>query len=208
MGIKSSHRLSGYGAGLICLAILKISAPAFCDEPLSPSEVQSCFEKAVQARKVGDLPEAMRWLRQAADNGHAQAQVDLGDLLDKAEFNEQAFELYQKAAVQDNIDGMFHLAMLYAKGEGVEKNQQLAMRWFIGAAEAGDARSQNLVARAYEFGKAGIPVNRDKALYWYRRAAENDFRDAVVRLIQVYEKGELGQGIDLEKAAGLRAKLP
>jgi hypothetical protein len=57
--------------------------------------------------------EATRWYRKAADQGHAQAQNNLGTMFEQgrgvAQSNVEAARWYRKAADQDNADAQYNL---------------------------------------------------------------------------------------------------
>jgi len=52
---------------------------------------------------------------------------------------------------------------MYAKGEGVEKDESLAVEYFVLAAENGHAQSQRVLINAYEKGLLGLTADLDKA---------------------------------------------
>ena len=60
---------------------------------------------------------------------------------------------------------------MYHKGEGLEKDNQEAMKWFLKAAEHGHARAQNAIGRMYNFGE-GVKQDYQEAMKWYLKAAE------------------------------------
>jgi len=74
----------------------------------------------------GDLVAAMSLWRKAAQEGYAPAQARLGDVLDKAEEDQEAVEWYRKAAAQGNSAGEDGLGQMYAKGEGVKQDFEMA----------------------------------------------------------------------------------
>jgi hypothetical protein len=56
-------------------------------------------------------------------------------------------------------------------GNGIDRDQPTAVRWFRRAANAGSAEAMNMVGRCYELGW-GVPADATAAVTWYRRAAE------------------------------------
>ncbi len=81
-----------------------------------------------------DYRTALKWYRQAADNGNADAQYQLGylhqhgpDLVKKDD--RQAFEWYLKAAEQGHVSAQTKVSLMYRMGKGVEKNPALARKW-------------------------------------------------------------------------------
>jgi TPR repeat protein len=67
------------------------------------------------------------------------------------------------ARAQNNVGACF------AEGLGVERNQQLALRWLTLAAARGDADAQAMLGAAYHLG-AGVPRDPVAALAWLIRA--------------------------------------
>lgn len=105
-----------------------------------------------------------------------------------------AFTEWKKLADEGNIQAYQNIAMLYAKGEGVEQNDQLAQQWCEKAANAGHAIAQ------YYLGYMLLQSNPQTALKWWQKAAENGVADAQHDLAQQYLLGELVEQ-DLDTAA-------
>ncbi|MEH6616317.1 MAG: tetratricopeptide repeat protein [Porticoccus sp.] len=173
---------------------------------MSEDEVEAIAEKGFEADRNDDLPGAMKWLKEAADLGHAKAQSMLAYKLDKADFDEWAFELYKASAEQGYAEAMYGLAGMYRMGEGTTWDEGLALQWYMKAAEANYHKAQFQIGYIYEFGNLGLDIDYEKALEWYKRPAEEGFRRAILRMILVYENGELGQAIDLVKVEYWRQK--
>src|SRR6185312_363888 len=90
---------------------------------------------------------SVRTYQQAAEQGDAQAQYNLGQcyrLGTGVEKDEQkAVEWYQKAAEQGDAQAQYNLGQCYRRGTGVEKDEQKAVKWYQKAAEQGDASAQS-----------------------------------------------------------------
>lgn len=163
-------------------------------------DVETLYQKGVEANRINDMSEAMRLISLAADGGHSDAQYDLGYLYDKAEENEFAFKYYELSANQGNPKGMFGLAGLYMTGEGVDKNVDLALRWYEQAAQLKYVPALRVVAFYYEKGLGRTLPNFEKSANFYHIAAELGDMDSIRRLIIAREKGELGLSIDANQA--------
>ncbi|OHC77182.1 MAG: hypothetical protein A3B62_05845 [Rhodospirillales bacterium RIFCSPLOWO2_01_FULL_65_14] len=74
------------------------------------------------------------------------------------------------------------------KGQGVEKDQAEAAKWFAKAADKGDAAAEFELARMYEEGR-GLPKDDKKALEWLKKAAADNHADAQILLGFYHEKG-------------------
>jgi TPR repeat protein len=143
------------------------------------------YEKGYEAYHRDDVMTAMHFLRRAADQGHAPSQALLGYILDRAEENEAAFVLYDKAARLGNADGMYGLGVLYLNGEGVEQSNELAVTWITRAAEAGHDVATMVLAKAYLDGGLGLSLDRERAVEWLERGAERGYEPARERLSRV-----------------------
>lgn len=80
----------------------------------------------------------------------------------------------------------------YFDGRGVEKNHQLAVKWYRKAAEQGDIKGQCNLGFMYYNGY-GIRQDYTKAAEWYRKAAEQGDSDGQYNLGILYE---YGQGVE------------
>ena len=63
------------------------------------------------------------------------------------------------------------------------QNYELAFKYYMMAAEAGDPESQYYVALMYENGY-GVEQDMEEAMKWYERSAEQGYEEAVNRLNQ------------------------
>ena len=88
-------------------------------------------------------------------------------------------------------NNQFKLAELYDYGLGVPRNQLLAIKWYIKAAEKGDTEAQKTLAFKYELG-LGVPVNYWEAKRWLEALAEKGDMEAQYNLALMYH---LGKGI-------------
>jgi len=133
----------------------------------------SADEKAgIDAAERGDLIAAIEYFEQAANDGSALAQTRLAWIMDGANLDERAVELYRAAAEQDYAPGMHGLAEMYAKGEGVEQSFEQALAWYERAAEQGFDRSIMFLANAYDTGDLGLTPDPKAAAYYRVRLEE------------------------------------
>ena len=164
-------------------------------------------KKGIEASHRGDLMTAMTLLQQAAEQGYAPAQVELAYLLDKADYNEQAFHWYQQAAQLGDAAGQFGLASLYASGEGVGKDLEQARELFEQSVQQKHYPALYVVAQALEKGGMGFELDPRRALELYRECHAGGERGCTERLARAYSKGELGLAIDRDKAMEIRGSL-
>ena len=98
---------------------------------------------------------AIHWYTEAAQQGHAGAQNNLGSLYFNGKHVEQdykkSFELF-KAASGELIAAQYNLGLSYLNGYGTEKDVDLAVEYFLLASSHGDNKSKLKLAELYFYG--------------------------------------------------------
>ena len=187
-------------AGL-CLALV---VPAVSDA--APADDH---KRGEQAYRSGDVVAAMAALRRAADQGYAPSQVLLAEILDRAEFDEEAIGWYRKAAEQGDAAGEYGVGTMYLAGEGVKKDAGQAWFWFSRAADKKYGPAIIALASAHIRAAKGLePVAPDaaRAAEWLRKAAEIDYLPAVEALARAFREGGFGLERDAAQAGRFTAK--
>ena len=141
--------------------------------------------------------EAVKWCRKPAEEGYALAQILMGDLCKKCGEKGDVIEWYRKAAEKEVV-AQYKLGECYEKGEGVEKNEIEAFKWYHKAAEGGYANAQCRIAQMLEIGQ-GCDLDEERAYQWYYKAAQSDNAEAQYYLGCVYQYGN-GAPMEFEKA--------
>ena len=151
------------------------------------------LKKGQQYYEKKDYAEAVKWFRQAAEQGNAYAQSRLGrcyyDGEGVTQNYEEAVKWFRLAAEQGNAFAQRNLGYCYHKGLGVTKNQVEAVKWNRVAAEQGDADAQFNLGLAYKNGE-GVIKDYIESAKWYRLAAEQGDADAQNNLGVCYEDGQ------------------
>ena len=124
------------------------------------------------------------------------------DRYDRQEYA-TAVTLLAEAAEAGSADAMYLLGYSYEYGQGVEKNNEQAARFYARGAEAGNDKAMCALGYCYENGK-GLAVNFEKAAEWYKESAEAGNTDAMRKLADCYESG-LGVSPDDNMAEYWRA---
>lgn len=122
-----------------------------------------------------DYDNMMKYMRLAAEQGHAEAQYYLGVLL-SVEFSEnrnEAAKWYSLSANQGFADAQFQLGVAFFDGEGVEQDFKKALYWWRTAAEVNHLSSQILLGDIYRRGD-GVSQSWTVARKWYRMAADQN----------------------------------
>ncbi|GAB4348703.1 MAG: hypothetical protein Kow006_09680 [Gammaproteobacteria bacterium] len=140
------------------------------------------FKAGQQAYRQDDLITAMEHLNRAVEKGHVEATYFLGYVLDKAEENEEAAKMYQRAAEQGNHEAQLALGGFYAVGEGVEKNIDRARELIEQAANAGHVPAMIVLAKAYQKGDLGLQKDLEAARRWLERGIELGDESAKVEM--------------------------
>ncbi len=135
---------------------------------------------------------AADWYGRAAEQNHAGAQNNLGELHANGRLGEtnnvEAIKWFRLAAEQGYTPAERNLGSMYADGRGTRLNTATAIQWFRKAADKNDAYSQTALGTIYHSGASGT-TNDVEAVKWYRRAAQQHYAPAETALGRMYEKG-------------------
>lgn len=180
---------------LVCLAGAALADPA--DD----------YTLGAKRYRDGDMMGAMAPLKAAADAGHAEAQALYGDILDKAEMDEDAVDYLTRAAAQGNADGQYGLAVMLIAGEGIERDPARAATLLRAAARQDAPLAINALAQAFlradtELGAADKTSAEARQII--TRAAELGYLPAIDALADAFERGAFGLSPDPAKAAQWR----
>ena len=112
-------------------------------------------------------------LEEAADQGYAQAQCNIGFMYNNghgvAQDYSAAMKWYRMAADQGLAEAQCNIGVMYDKGRGVAQDDSAAMKWFRMAADQGHAQAQYNLGLMYYQGQ-GVPQNTSEALRWFHTA--------------------------------------
>jgi len=100
----------------------------------------------------------------------------------------EARELWLVEAGQGSASAQNNLGVLYAKGQGVVRNDREAAKWFFKAAEQGDSAAQTNLGIFYAKGQ-GVPQDDREAAKWFHKAAEQGDADGQFNLGIMYDVG-------------------
>lgn len=118
-------------------------------------------------------------------------QIDLPEV--NLESNSSDLEIFvqlcELKAIIDDADALYALGCLSYLGKGLEKNYEKARKYFIEAADNGNANAQYNAYCCYLEGVGG-EKNLNLAQEYLKRAAENDQLDAMSRYVKELLKDE------------------
>ncbi len=172
-------------------------------------DVAEDFAVGTERYRDGDMMGAMVPLKRAADAGHAGAQALYGDILDKADMDEEGIAYLRRAAEQGNADGQYGLAVMLLAGEGAPRDPAQAARLLRLAAAQQHVLAINALAQAYLQGDAKLgadATDSDEARQMLTQAADHGYLPAIDALAEAYVSGRFGLPPDTARAAALREK--
>lgn len=173
----------------------------------SAADPDAAMQAGLDAWQAGDMIGALQHYHVAAEAGIALAQAKLGYIYDQSNDDEKAVHWYREAAAQQHPDGEFGLGEMYAKGEGVDQDFEIAVEMYMRAAVNGHAQAQRVLANAYEHGALGREVSRAEALRWLTLAANGGDISAMRRMASLYTDGGLGVTPDPARAEQWQARV-
>ena len=147
--------------------------------------------EGMEAYNSGDRIRAFRYLRQAADAGDPEAQVNLGYLYARGHGTmvnqEEALRLYELSAKAGSSEGMNAIGFKYLHASGVSKDSVRAVYWFCGAVRRGNPRAMNNLAIMLVSGES--PFDEEEARSLWQQAAALGHANAMNNLGHSYIDG-------------------
>jgi TPR repeat protein len=194
-------------------------AKASAGDPQKQYEIGRLYELGQGVDK--DLKRAADWFSKAAEQGNADAEVQLGALYDRNVFYDNqnsvahddrvAITWYRKAIAQGNVLAMRYLANVYQAHayDGGENPNTLpylrqTLEWMSKAAAGGDAEAQDRMAVWYSgFGtNKAVAPDAKLCMEWTQRAASQGNQSSELRLGKFFETGVPGvMSSDRDQAA-------
>ena len=186
------------------LSTMNHQPPSDISEESVNDELQLLVDKGIEYYEQNRFQEAFECFSEAAEQGHAEAQCNLGYCYYLGQGVDQnyaeAVKWYRKAADQGDAKAQTCLGVCYSNGEGVDQNYAEAVKWCRRAAEQGEAYAQCNLGYCYEFGE-GVDHSYTEAAKWYRKAAEQGHAMAQYNLGGCYYDG---RGVDQDYAEAVK----
>lgn len=160
---------------------------AACKQAVSlhPDDIRYVYQLAKSYDSSENYEQAYIYYRQAAEQGYAPAEQNLGKLYRMgngvAQSDVEAVKWFIKAAEQGNMHAQSDLGGMYYLGRGVTQSDEKAYEWALKAAEQGDSYAQFNLGLIYEMGR-GVDQSYEKAIEWYQKAADQGSYEAQVNL--------------------------
>src|ERR1051325_8122739 len=145
------------------------------NDPAAQTSLASCYDLGQHVKPDGK--ESIRLLTEAASQGYAPAEYELGRIYlygrgiptDYA----QALTWERKAAEQVDPLAQRDLAFMYERGFGVAADPAQAAEWNRKAAMQGNAEAQLHLAKGLDEG-VGVSKDAEQARQWYGKAARQE----------------------------------
>lgn len=159
-------------------------------------------------RRISEQQEVLQ-LQNAAEEGNVEAAGILGTWhltgergLEKDAAKAHTFFL--QAASGGDARAMGEVAKMFESGTGTRRNATLAVRWSSAGAALGNTTSLRCLAKLYEKGAAGLPVDFKEALKLREKAyAQRSCNSkCLLKLGRMYANGH-GTSVDMERAKKL-----
>ncbi|KAG0183237.1 hypothetical protein DFQ28_000107 [Apophysomyces sp. BC1034] len=144
------------------------------------SDQRWAFQELVDLSENEEFADAHFWVAACYEEGvPGVVEQDAG----------RAFEYYEKAAHQNDLDGQFQVALMLANGTHVPKNIERAFEWYTKAADRGHRTAQYSLGLYHSKGLAPLTaIDTNKAKSLFERAALQDHPAAMVSLAQLLIK--------------------
>lgn len=134
---------------------------------------------------------AFEWFMIAAKQGHIEACYYVGLYYQNGkgvtQNIEEAIHWYEKAAVNNDRDALYHLAMILVRLE--DKDWETIHRLLQKAAKQDHPNAQYNLAVMYQKGD-GVQIDMNRAIQWYEKAAESGIPNAQYNLGMIYFEGK------------------
>jgi TPR repeat protein len=144
---------------------------------LSYSPARAGLQEGVAAYEAGNLPQALKEFRAAAEKGDADCQYNLALMYEQglgvAKDEKEAVVWYRKSAEQGNSNAQFNLGVMYENGRGTAVDFAQANQWYRKAAVQGDALAIGNLGMLYVRGD-GVKVDKVAGLALLLRSAALD----------------------------------
>ena len=86
------------------------------------------------------------------------------------------------------VEAQVNLGIMYAKGQGVDRDSGAAFKWYRLAADKGHAKAEYNIGVMFENGKS-VEQSYDEAARWYGRAVDHGNPQAHSALGKLHELG-------------------
>ncbi|MFO1433293.1 MAG: tetratricopeptide repeat protein [Candidatus Competibacteraceae bacterium] len=144
---------------------------------------EQAYRQGLASYKKGDYAAAVQQFQQAADQGYAKAQYNLGLAYLQgqgvAKNDQEGINWFRKAAEQNFAPAQYNVGIAYVQGLGVQKDPRQGVEWFQKAAKQGFDPAQYKLGTSLYQGQ-GIAKDPVMAYVWLSLAAAQGNKDAQI----------------------------
>ena len=195
LAAKQDHPYALYALGINALEAERFKDAVFYLEKAANQQyVLAAYTLAMYYHeKEPQYPlKAFEWFMVAAKQNHTEAEYYVGLYYQNAkgvpQNIEQAIQWYERAAIKENKNALYHLAMILIKQE--RKDFVTVAKLLEKAAKLDHPNAQYNLAVMYQKGD-GVEQDMQKALFWYEKAAEANLAIAQYNLGMIYFEGSI-----------------
>lgn len=120
---------------------------------------------------------------------------------------QSALKKFEAKAMDGDVYSIYMLGRMYREGQGVEKNYQQAVYWFVKAADKADLSSEYSLGIIYEKGGYGVERDYAKAVKWFQKVAtkrhlaeQSSIKIYAMRRLGIYHETGTGVKQDYKQA--------
>ena len=126
-----------------------IQSKAIANDAEAQSQLGTVYFYGLLGMKQSD-ENAMQWFEMAANQGHANAQYNLGMMYKNSQgvkqSDDNAMHWFEMAANQGHANAQYNLGVMHSRDQGVDRYSE-AMKWYAMAAEQGHACACDALTR-------------------------------------------------------------
>lgn len=146
-------------------------------------------------------------LKEKANQGDISSMISLGIRYLEGKDVEQNYTEAEKLLLKAQKEGaseeaMYLLGTMALNGLGKNPDINIALGWFIKAADNGSTKAMLAIGDILFNGTPEIELDREAAFHWFEKAKDGDNPEGAFRMAEIYNQG-LGKEKNLEKARAL-----
>jgi TPR repeat protein len=161
-------------------ALMQLKTLANADDEKAQNNLGYMYLNGIGIEK--NFTKALKWYREAAQQGVAEAQHSLGFMyaegLGTAAVPDIALKWYRLSAEQGLSQAQFNLAYMIERGIGIRRDNGKVFHWYEKSAEQGNLIAQHKVASMYLDG-IGVEQNRLMSYAWFGVASAGGYERAI-----------------------------
>lgn len=138
------------------------------------------YELGNKYKEAQDIKQAKSWFKKAAAHKHTDAMYELAEIYQKEAKHNKAFEFFIEADKQGHPLAKRHIAIAYAQGLGVERNEDKGEKMLLRLVKSEDKEAEFALASFYE--SPGKLHDIKKAFAMYNKLADEGQPKALYRL--------------------------